>query len=339
MTGEKSKVTVLMPVYNGEKYLAQAMDSILNQIFTDFEFLIIDDGSVDGSMDIIRKYNDQRIKIVKNEENLGLVDTLNKGLELANSKYIARMDCDDVSLPERLKKQVEYMEAHEDVGICGTWYKIFGDGNKDRVMQLPVEYEALKTSLFFNSYLGHPTVMMRKVFIDKYNLRYDSTHLHAEDYGLWTRCSFLFPIVNIPEVLLHYRISPNSVCQNHQEQQRKTVRNIHKSNLTRLGIQDVDEETLKVQQYLVYFDSDFSEGNLIDKVEAWLQTLKVANKMTQCYPEPYFSNLMDEKLAAVCRKELGAGCGEQLVYVPCAQSKTGMIPVIVHKACNMEWED
>ena len=119
------KVTVLMPVYNGEKYLKEAITSILLQTFDDFEFLIINDGSSDASVDIIQSFRDPRIRLVHNDTNIGLIATLNKGLKLAHGKYVARMDQDDISLPRRLEKQTYFMDNNPDVGVCGTWIKLF----------------------------------------------------------------------------------------------------------------------------------------------------------------------------------------------------------------------
>ncbi len=117
---EKPRVTVLMSVYNGEKYLREAIDSILNQTFKDFEFLIIDDGSTDSSADIIRSYTDFRIRLIQNEKNIGLTRSLNKGLKLAKGEYIARMDVDDISLPIRFEKQVSFLDKYEDVKLVGS---------------------------------------------------------------------------------------------------------------------------------------------------------------------------------------------------------------------------
>ena len=119
------KATVLMPVYNAEKYVAEAIDSILNQTFNDFEFLIINDGSTDNSLDIIKSYDDPRITIINNETNLGLSHTLNKGIELARGEYIIRMDADDISLSIRLEKQIEFMDSNQHIGICGSWIQTF----------------------------------------------------------------------------------------------------------------------------------------------------------------------------------------------------------------------
>jgi len=119
----KPTVSVLMPVFNGEQFLRPAMNSILNQTFTDFEFIIVDDGSTDHSREILNSYTDSRVRLICNESNIGLTDSLNRGLEAASGNYIARMDQDDISLPERLAKQVAFMDSHPEVGVCGTWAK------------------------------------------------------------------------------------------------------------------------------------------------------------------------------------------------------------------------
>ena len=120
------KISVLMSVFNGERYLIKAIDSILNQTFKDFEFIIIDDGSMDSSNAIIRSFDDPRVRLIENEKNIGLTKSLKKGIDLCRGEYIARMDGDDISLPERLKKQVEFMDHNRGVGISGTWKRSIG---------------------------------------------------------------------------------------------------------------------------------------------------------------------------------------------------------------------
>ena len=300
----RPKVTVLMPVYNCMQYLREAIESILNQTFTDFEFLIIDDGSIDKSVEIIKSYNDSRIRLEENGQNLGLITTLNKGLDLAKGEFIARMDADDISMPERLAKQVALMDHYQEIGICGTWYKIFGRINCECFTR-PTDYKAIQADLFMNNSLGHPTVMMRMDLLDKFGLRYDSAHVHAEDYGLWVKCSVLFPIVNIPEVLLHYRVPVNSIGQTYSEKQKQTVQQIHKNNLEKLGMTDLNEEILQLHQHIVYHDGDFSSKDFIMKSFAWLRWIHAANQEKQCYPEPQFSRLLNDKWREFCRRAQG----------------------------------
>lgn len=155
-------VSVVMPVYNGEKYLPEAIDSILKQTFTDFELLLINDASTDNSEKIINSYNDSRIIYIKNEQNLGLIKTLNKGLDLAKGEYIARMDQDDISSHERFAKQIALFESNLEIGVCGTWFTLFRENHEDQIIEHPEYNDSIKIGLLTSCFIGHPTVMMRK---------------------------------------------------------------------------------------------------------------------------------------------------------------------------------
>ncbi len=146
-------ISVVMPVYNSEKYLEEAINSILNQTFTDFEFIILNDGSTDKTEDIILSYSDSRILYIKNKTNLQIVKTLNKGIELASGKYIARMDSDDISSPERFEKLIEFMENNHEIDICSTWLETFG--NRKKIWKNPLSHEEIKATLLFNSAKVH----------------------------------------------------------------------------------------------------------------------------------------------------------------------------------------
>ena len=203
---DRPMITVLMAVYNGEKFLKEAMESILNQTYKDFEFLIINDGSTDKSVEIIESFNDPRIRLVHNEKNLKLIASLNKGISLARGKYIARMDCDDISMPERFEKEVEFLENHSDYGMVGTCYNIIdAQGKVQRNVSYPSNPDLIKLFLSLTCPLVHGSVMIRAELLKK-NL-YGSTDFSAvEDYELWTRIAEKSKIYNIPEHLFRYRI-------------------------------------------------------------------------------------------------------------------------------------
>jgi len=197
------KVSVLMPVYNAAPYLREAMDSILGQTYTDFEFLIINDGSTDTSEEIIQSYQDPRIIYEKNNGNLGLIDTLNQGIELAKGKYIVRMDADDISLPERFARQVVFMDAQPKVGACGTAYRFFGDSDQTEVR--PADHKRAFTLLASTPCLGHPTSMIRKEVLSNSGIRYEKAYGYAADYAFWVRISQVSRLCSLPETLLLYR--------------------------------------------------------------------------------------------------------------------------------------
>ena len=200
-------VSVVMAVYNGEKHLKEAVDSILNQTFRDFEFIIIDDGSTDSTPAILMHHQEMDDRIhVYHQENRGLIASLNRGCELAQGRYIARMDADDVSLPERLERQVQFLNMHPDIGMLGTWMKVMdSDGVVRRTVRLPTTPALIEWSLLFGSCMAHATVMMRRDIIGRLNF-YSSVAIHAEDYELWSRASLVTHLATIPETLYLYRV-------------------------------------------------------------------------------------------------------------------------------------
>ena len=195
-------ISVLMPVYNGEKYLGEAIESILNQTYTNFEFLIINDGSKDKSVEIIQEYEDYRIKLIHNKENMGLIYTLNKGLDVANGKYIVRMDADDICLPDRLKLQVKFMEKHTNVGICSG--NVISIDSKGKVISkkwwvgnnFPIEW-----LLMWENPIAHSSVIMRKSVLMENKLIYNDKKWYAEDYDLWCKMTSLTNIKRIDEFI------------------------------------------------------------------------------------------------------------------------------------------
>jgi len=202
------KVSVLLPVYNGELFLKEAIESILSQTFRDFEFIIIDDGSTDGTSAILEHYQqiDDRIHVYRHGHQ-GLIPSLNRGCHLARGEYIARMDADDVSLPERLARQVEYMETHPEIGVLGCGVQIIDDcGKKTRILQFPTEHAVLKWRLcFYISFtFAHPAVVMRRELVERVG-GYNPEMRHTEDYELWRQLSGLTRLSNLSDVLLYLR--------------------------------------------------------------------------------------------------------------------------------------
>jgi glycosyltransferase involved in cell wall biosynthesis len=205
-------ISVVMPVYNGEQYLRESIDSILSQTFRDFELIIVDDGSEDHSVEIIKSYNDERIRLITMPHNF--IDSLNTGISEAKGKYIVRMDADDIMDTQRIETQFEYMEAHLDIDVCGTWASFFGTmSSKICTIQRPTD---IACAMMFNNSIVHPSVIIRSETMQKYNLRYKHEYVYAEDYKLWT--DFLMhgcKLANIPYFLLNYRCGNTQVTQKH----------------------------------------------------------------------------------------------------------------------------
>lgn len=204
----KPLVTVLMPVYNAEKYLSEAIDSILTQTYKNIEFLIINDGSTDNSESIILDYQSKNSTIVyiKNETNMKLIATLNKGVRMAKGKYILRMDADDISKPFRIENQVEYMETHPAVGVCGSFFTVFGEGiNKPYIVKRPLGNNNIKASMLFTNAIGHPNVIIRRSVMINNGVFYDKRFFRIEDWGLWTELMPYCDFDNLPYSVLNYR--------------------------------------------------------------------------------------------------------------------------------------
>ena len=199
----QNPITVLMPVFNAEKYLNEAIDSILQQTFNDFNFLIINDGSVDKSEEIILSYKDARIKYVKNETNIGLVATLNKGIDLIDTKYIVRMDADDLSVPHRLKVLYQFMEAHSDIGVFSSGLERFGA--ESAIWVSPQFNDEIKARLLFDSSIAHAPCIIRTKILKENKIYYRDIHPHMEDHDLWIRLKDLTDFENTPEPLYKYR--------------------------------------------------------------------------------------------------------------------------------------
>ena len=203
-----------MPVYNAERYLREAIDSILNQKYTDFELIIINDGSKDSSKEIILSYEDPRIVYLENKENSGICVTLNNGLDVARGEFIARMDSDDIALPERLQIQIDYLDNHKDIGIVGSDIEVFGEGINSYIFEQVHDPDLCAAGLLFNPCFAHPTVMWRKEISDKYNLRYDPSYRGLEDGRMWWEFAKVTKLTNINRPLLKYRHHISQETQN-----------------------------------------------------------------------------------------------------------------------------
>ena len=199
-----------MSVRNGARYVSEAIDSILNQTFEDFELVIIDDGSTDGTLTIVQSYDDARLRIVR-QDNVGLTKSLNRGIALAQGQYIARIDHDDLSLPERFERQVKFLDAHPDVGLLGTACRVIDElRGREWEAQVATSDQALRHALIKHNPFFHSSVMMRKSVLQKVG-GYDETFPYIQDYELWIRIASCAKLANLAEVLTIHRFHRDSV--------------------------------------------------------------------------------------------------------------------------------
>lgn len=274
-----------MPVYNGEAYLREAIDSIVNQTYTDFEFLIINDGSTDGTESIILSYADARIRYEKNETNLKLIATLNKGIELAKGKYIVRMDADDISAPDRIEKQVAFMEANPQVGLCGTWFESFGDEIK-YVSRYKEKHDEIVFKMLYQCHFCHPTLIIRKAVFKDLEIPFDKNFIHAEDYEFYFRISEKWKLYNLQESLLKYRIHNQSVSRQNEKVQKANALRVRKKFFLQLST-NCSEEELEAFKELNYQNYD----RIVltpEQVKNMLESLLLGNRKVHYINISYF---------------------------------------------------
>lgn len=264
-------ISVAMPVYNGEQYLAEALDSILTQTFRDFEFIIIDDGSTDKSLQLLREYQkrDSRIRLIA-RENRNLATTLNDIVDIARGKWIARMDQDDVALPVRFERQLEWL-SKTDADICGSWVQLFGARDK-RILKHPQTDEAIKMEMLFSTPLAHPTVMMATQLVKQ--LRYDKVWERCEDYDLWERASRAgWKMTNLPEVLLLYRQHNTQISSVTATQQQLLSQKIRR-RYWEFVANSIELKTSYIDEVLKITEPNFRIPNMNDVDLAMYELLK-----------------------------------------------------------------
>ena len=212
MDKEMPKISVIMSVYNCEKYVREAILSILDQSFRDFEFIIINDGSTDKSRKILESIKDERIILINNQ-NKGLTKSLNEAIKISRGEFIARMDADDISLKDRFEKQINFLNSNPDIFMCGAWADFIDkDGIFFKTYKRPITSKEIKKEIIFHNPFIHSTMMIRRNLFNKVGL-YNESFRYAQDYELWTRIVSKFKTMNLPEVLLKYRVLNESITK------------------------------------------------------------------------------------------------------------------------------
>lgn len=300
-------LSVIMPVYNGQKYLKDAINSVLNQTFEDYELLIIDDGSTDSSVKIIQSIKDSRIKLLKNNENQGVAFTRNVGLSEAKGEYLAWMDCDDLIEPNRFQIQIDYLRENLEIGICGTALNRFGEG-KPRVSREYSDPEMIKSALLFYPAIRPATAMYRMNMVREAKLSYDTRLAVAEDYDFYFEASFHFPIKNLDDVLYHYRSSESSIMKVYSEQQQLMFgfhKIIYAKAFKKLGIPDLEKNfRLHYSCSSSQLISSYSE---LTEILDWLLYLKEINSNIKLYQVESFNKVLASIFYFVCKKSSQIG--------------------------------
>ncbi len=281
------RVSVIMPVYNGERYLAEAIDSVINQTYEDWELIVVDDGSLDASVSIVESYEDLRIRLIKNPQNVGVAKSLNRAIEASNGQYIARMDSDDICMPDRLQTQVSYLRQNPDVMLVGS--SVIFLGEKAGVFRYPLSDDDIRVQLHFNSSFAHPTVMWRSDFAAENGLRYQEDPPTAEDYQLWVEFCALAPVANIAKPLLKYRVDTSIKISNYLKQQHAGGREIREGFLKKL----TDFSDTDIYLHHAVCEGQYAElTDQLDEILSWLERLQRALIQSGQFESKAVSNII-----------------------------------------------
>jgi glycosyltransferase involved in cell wall biosynthesis len=246
-----TSISVVMPAFNAELYIAESIQSILEQSFDDFELIIIDDASTDRTLEILNKYvkKDSRIRVFSNEKNLGIAGNRNLGVSLALGKYLAWQDADDIALPYRLEQQYQFLEAHPEVGIVGGYLELFSGNNIRGVRRYAEGDFALRKSMFKYSPIAQPAAMIRKDILDRAGI-YDLSYPPAEDLDMTFRIGMLSKLANIPKILIRYRVSATSATGKNLKTMELNTLRIRRKYLFRVPYQ---ASTIDIAYNLAHF--------------------------------------------------------------------------------------
>lgn len=274
---DKILVSIVMPVFNASATVSSAIKSILDQKFTNWELLALDDGSTDNSTEIISSFNDPRIRLIMCEHNF--IATLNRGFAEATGKYIARMDADDLMIPERLMIQVSIMEKRKDIDVCGSWMEAFGEDIANRVLgDLYGEINEPILKLLEENFIFHPTIMIRHSFWKLHKLQYSNYSL-AEDYKLWFEMAKLDAHFYIEaQPLLYYRISKEQVSKSHHLEQKQTSEEI-RWEIIKYFINQIKDKDQLFQLYTL--ERDLVEKEILPSCIAIQHFHLIINKILQ----------------------------------------------------------
>jgi len=323
--GCRPRVTVFLPVFNRARLLPSAIESVLSQSFRDFELLIVDDGSTDGSSDVARSYGDPRIRLVVSASNQGIPRTRNLGLELARGEYLANADSDDWSYPQRLARQVGFLDAHPAIAAVGSWaLKTDASGTRSRGPLLrPTDPRAIRARILFATCFKNPTMVARTEVVREFGFR--DQFVICSDIDLWSRVSEKHALANLPEFLVRYR--PGGTSHQPDAPGAAMRHMLARDMLTAFGV-DFDECDVERHVALRNFSGFRPTREYLEWAERWLWGLVRQNARSRWYPEPEFGRIAAERWLLLQLRALAAGLRpvEIVRIAPRASALAGAVP-------------
>ena len=292
-------VSVVISVYNAEQYIREALDSILSQSFAEYEIFLFDDGSSDGTRAILNTYSDKRLMVHSSSCNLGLATQVNKGLDLARGKYIARMDGDDVAHPDRFLRQIKFLEENPEIGICGTFAERFNYDGVSHLWKFPTAHEHIQASLLFRGSFCNPSTMMRREVVEMHSLRYDSDFPPCEDYHMWYRLLKVTRGANLTDVLLRYRLSPTQFTQAKADVKRANLKKLRRVMLRDLDL-PTDEDSVTFHEAVVGDDWP-NDSKWFKRAVSWMESIALKNKVSGLYSDHALAAALSQHLRFRCQ--------------------------------------
>lgn len=329
----KPLVSAVMLVYNSEEHLREAIDSVLNQTFKDFELVIVNDGSTDSSLEIIDSYDDDRIRLVDNGQNRGLAYSRNVGLKEARGAFLAWCDSDDINLPTRFEDQVKFLQENPSYGLCGSW-QTYSIGKRKLINKTFKDPEILKAILLFTPSIMNPTAMLRMSMVREHGITFNNDLAFCEDYDFFQRSSMHFPLTNVQKVLLKYRVSDSGMTMQFEAQEERNAR-LHKvvyaQALEYLGIRPKEEE-LNTHR-LICSNKKFDSFEDFKNSFEWLNTIKKKNQETKVYQPRALEKVLADQFYFISKKATRFGLSTLQFYL--AKSLSGFGHFSLNKASKL----
>lgn len=291
-------LSVIIPVYNAQMFIAEAIQSILNQSFNDFELIIIDDGSTDNSRQIIQSFNDKRINYFKNDANKGIVYTRNRGISESKGEFIGMLDADDVAAPDKFKIQIDFLKKNKEFGMVGSWVKFIDEnGNKlNGKWKLPASPETIPSWFLFKNYFLQSAVLYRKNCFN--NLSFTKGFDILEDYLIWYQILKKFKARNLPKYLINYRIHKGGVTKKHDDERRDKEKKVFEIMFRDLGIDTTDRE-LDIH-LLIREGAIITNHEVLLEIEKWLLKIVFHNNKNKIYNQALLSKVVLNRWMKVC---------------------------------------
>lgn len=296
------KVSVIMPIYNTkDEYLRQAIKSILEQSYEDYEFIILNDSPKNLPIkEIVFTYQDSRIKYFENEQTLGVAKSYNRLLDLAKGDFVAVMNHDDISNPQRIEKQVSYLENHPEVGLVGTAYKKFGEINRFKTIENPKEDAEIRALLLFKSSIHHPTTMYRRHLVEEHHIRYKEEYVSLNDRKFYYDIGQYAKLANMPDVLYRYRFHKDMVSKKMKPEIFEEQCDFHAQWFTEAGIELTEEEKEIFDKYVTKGKCHIKDVSVLEKIEQVLSKISKENQKQQLVPTKEFSEVCGRYLVKRC---------------------------------------